>query len=171
MGVSPNRELERCVCVGERCQHRIASSAVECTWWHPPLTKWKGREERRQVGMGGNQNVHLKSGWGAGTQSVLGTSAVIHKFYVECRCVEWLSTYYVCVCVGWWGPQPSRACSRPSSVSWLRWRELGLLEGVECLVESQSGWGKRERVFMVKMAAVERVGVVGGSGVLGGVPV
>lgn len=39
--------------------------------------------------------------------------------------------------------------SRPSRVSWLRWGELGLggllglelLEGVECLVESESGWG------------------------------
>lgn len=39
----------------------------------------------------------------------------------------------------------------PSRVSWLRWGELGLggllglelLEGVECLVESESGWGVR----------------------------
>lgn len=38
--------------------------------------------------------------------------------------------------------------SNPSRVSWLRWGELGLggllglelLEGVECLVESESGW-------------------------------
>lgn len=42
--------------------------------------------------------------------------------------------------------------SRPSRVSWLRWGELGLggllglelLEGVECLVESESGWARQE---------------------------
>lgn len=45
-------------------------------------------------------------------------------------------------------PQASQAdCSRPSMGSWLRWGELGLggplglelLDGVECLVESESG--------------------------------
>lgn len=47
-----------------------------------------------------------------------------------------------------WLPQESQAgCSRPSRGSWLRWGELGLggplglelFEGVECLVESESG--------------------------------
>lgn len=47
-----------------------------------------------------------------------------------------------------WPPQASQAgCSRPSIGSWFRWGELGLggplglelLDGVECLVESESG--------------------------------
>lgn len=51
------------------------------------------------------------------------------------------------------GGQASKVVwSSPSRVSWLRWGELGLggllglelLEGVECLVESESGW-KRNR--------------------------
>lgn len=46
------------------------------------------------------------------------------------------------------GAWPQGSMSRLSRVSWLRWGELGLggllglelLEGVECLVESESGW-------------------------------
>lgn len=54
--------------------------------------------------------------------------------------------------VHWW-PQASQAgCSRPSRGSWLLWGELGLggplglelFEGVECLVESESGCQRKE---------------------------
>lgn len=46
------------------------------------------------------------------------------------------------------GVGPQGSMSNPSRVSWLRWGELGLggllglelFEGVECLVESESGW-------------------------------
>lgn len=53
-----------------------------------------------------------------------------------------------------WPSQVSQAgCSRPSIGSWLRWGELGLggplglelLDGVECLVESESGCQCKER--------------------------
>lgn len=42
-----------------------------------------------------------------------------------------------------------------SRVSWLRWGELGLgglelLEGVECLVESESGWVRDNRSGLTK---------------------
>lgn len=53
-----------------------------------------------------------------------------------------------------WPPQASQAgCSRPSKGSWFRWGELGLggplglelLDGVECLVESESGCQCKEK--------------------------
>lgn len=77
--------------------------------------------------------------------------------------------------------------SNPSRVSWLRWGELGLggllglelLEGVECLVESESGWVRdiqpeiernreRDNLFPYSLNRLDRC--VGG-GVRGGATV
>lgn len=53
----------------------------------------------------------------------------------------------VAVVQGWWPQASQGGCSRPAGGSWLLWGELGLggplglelLDGVECLVESESG--------------------------------
>lgn len=67
-----------------------------------------------------------------------------------------------------WPPQASQAgCSRPSIGSWFRWGELGLggplglelLDGVECLVESESGCQCKERYVRGRYALVPGVRV------------